>query len=165
MSRDRDIGVFFMDNNKGLYFFRVFLTKIGFLRINPCKREMIILKYIVSSVIQKIERWRVMSLINNLVEQLINGLRTGSIYALIALGYTMVYGIAKMINFAHGDIIMVGAYALYVFAGAYWRSSGAGMYFIDHYCLCGSRNSGENVLRTNHCVTRRRWLYLSQRSV
>lgn len=57
-----------------------------------------------------------MSLINNLVEQLINGLRTGSIYALIALGYTMVYGIAKMINFAHGDIIMVGAYALCVFA-------------------------------------------------
>lgn len=57
-----------------------------------------------------------MSLINNLVEQLINGLRTGSIYALIALGYTMVYGIAKMINFAHGDIIMVGAYALYVFS-------------------------------------------------
>ena len=56
-----------------------------------------------------------MSLINNLIEQLINGLRTGSIYALIALGYTMVYGIAKMINFAHGDIIMVGAYALYVF--------------------------------------------------
>ena len=42
----------------------------------------------------------------NLLEQLINGLSTGSIYALIALGYTMVYGIAKMINFAHGDIIM-----------------------------------------------------------
>ena len=40
-------------------------------------------------------------------------MRTGSIYALIAIGYTMVYGIAKMINFAHGDIIMVGAYALY----------------------------------------------------
>lgn len=51
----------------------------------------------------------------NVIEQLINGLRTGSIYALIALGYTMVYGIAKMINFAHGDIIMVGAYALFVF--------------------------------------------------
>ncbi len=45
---------------------------------------------------------------------MINGLRTGSIYALIALGYTMVYGIAKMINFAHGDIIMVGAYTLYI---------------------------------------------------
>lgn len=51
----------------------------------------------------------------NIIEQLINGLRIGSIYALIALGYSMVYGIAKMINFAHGDIIMVGAYALYVF--------------------------------------------------
>lgn len=50
----------------------------------------------------------------NVLEQLINGLSTGSVYALIALGYTMVYGIAKMINFAHGDIIMVGAYALYV---------------------------------------------------
>lgn len=50
----------------------------------------------------------------SILEQLLNGLRSGSIYALIALGYTMVYGIAKMINFAHGDIIMVGAYALYV---------------------------------------------------
>ncbi|MCB5713357.1 branched-chain amino acid ABC transporter permease [Lactonifactor longoviformis] len=56
-------------------------------------------------------------MVNSILEQLINGLRTGSIYALIALGYTMVYGIAKMINFAHGDIIMVGAYALYVFVG------------------------------------------------
>ena len=46
------------------------------------------------------------------IEQLINGLNLGSIYALIALGYTMVYGIAKMINFAHGEIIMVGAYTL-----------------------------------------------------
>ena len=45
---------------------------------------------------------------------LINGLSLGSIYALIALGYTMVYGIAKMLNFAHGDIIMVGAYAITV---------------------------------------------------
>ncbi len=50
----------------------------------------------------------------SILEQLINGLRTGSIYALIALGYTIVYGIAKMINFAHGDIIMVGAYTLYI---------------------------------------------------
>lgn len=44
---------------------------------------------------------------------LIDGLSLGAIYALIALGYTMVYGIAKMLNFAHGDIIMVGAYAIY----------------------------------------------------
>lgn len=46
--------------------------------------------------------------------QIVNGLNIGSIYALIALGYTMVYGIAKLINFAHGDIIMVGAYATIV---------------------------------------------------
>jgi len=45
-----------------------------------------------------------------LVQQLINGVSLGSIYALIALGYTMVYGIIKLINFAHGDIYMVGAY-------------------------------------------------------
>jgi branched-chain amino acid transport system permease protein len=51
------------------------------------------------------------------IEQILNGMRSGSIYALIAIGYTMVYGIAKMINFAHGDIIMVGAYALYVAIG------------------------------------------------
>ena len=44
---------------------------------------------------------------------LINGLCLGGIYALIALGYTMVYGIAKMLNFAHGDIIMVGAYTIF----------------------------------------------------
>ena len=48
------------------------------------------------------------------VQTLISGLSLGSIYALIALGYTMVYGIAKMLNFAHGDIIMVGAYAVVV---------------------------------------------------
>ncbi|MBQ6628687.1 MAG: branched-chain amino acid ABC transporter permease [Methanobrevibacter sp.] len=47
---------------------------------------------------------------NQLIQTLISGLSLGSIYALIALGYTMVYGIAKMLNFAHGDIIMVGAY-------------------------------------------------------
>ena len=44
---------------------------------------------------------------------LLDGLSLGAIYALIALGYTMVYGIAKMLNFAHGDIIMLGAYAIY----------------------------------------------------
>ena len=45
------------------------------------------------------------------IQTLISGLSLGSIYALIALGYTMVYGIAKMLNFAHGDTIMIGAYA------------------------------------------------------
>ena len=46
---------------------------------------------------------------------LINGLSLGGIYAMIALGYTMVYGIAKLLNFAHGDVIMVGGYAIFVF--------------------------------------------------
>ena len=49
--------------------------------------------------------WHIMAL-----QQLINGLALGSVYALIALGYTMVYGIIKLINFAHGDIYMLGAY-------------------------------------------------------
>ena len=49
-----------------------------------------------------------------IIEILINGLNVGAIYAMIALGYTMVYGIAKMLNFAHGDIIMVGGYTLCV---------------------------------------------------
>ena len=53
------------------------------------------------------------------LDNLINGLSLGSIYAIIALGYTMVYGIAKMLNFAHGDVIMVGAYI--AFCGMqYW---------------------------------------------
>ena len=48
-----------------------------------------------------------------LLSQLFNGLQTGSIYALVALGYSMVYGIILLLNFAHGDIIMVGAYAAF----------------------------------------------------
>ena len=53
------------------------------------------------------------------LDNLINGLSLGSIYAIIALGYTMVYGIAKMLNFAHGDVIMIGAYI--AFCGLqYW---------------------------------------------
>ena len=47
---------------------------------------------------------------------LVSGISLGSIYALIALGYTMVYGIAKMLNFAHGDVIMIGAYIIYILA-------------------------------------------------
>ena len=50
------------------------------------------------------------SFLHQFVQQLINGVSLGSIYALIALGYTMIYGIIKLINFAHGDIYMLGAY-------------------------------------------------------
>ncbi|MCA1624686.1 MAG: branched-chain amino acid ABC transporter permease [Acidobacteria bacterium] len=56
------------------------------------------------------------------VQQLINGLTIGSIYALIALGYTMVYGILRLINFAHGDIYMVGAYAGFLLATLVFNS-------------------------------------------
>ncbi len=52
-----------------------------------------------------------------ILETLINGLSSGGTYAMIALGYTMVYGIAKMLNFAHGDIIMVGGYTIFVTMG------------------------------------------------
>lgn len=51
------------------------------------------------------------------ISTLINGLSLGGVYAMIALGYTMVYGIAKLLNFAHGDIIMVGGYVLVVIIG------------------------------------------------
>lgn len=51
------------------------------------------------------------------VQQLINGISLGSIYALIALGYTMVYGIINLINFAHGDVLMVGAYIGFALTG------------------------------------------------
>ncbi len=51
-----------------------------------------------------------MSILDIFLQQLINGLTIGMIYALIALGYTMVYGIAQLINFAHGEVFMVGAY-------------------------------------------------------
>lgn len=47
------------------------------------------------------------------ISYLINGISLGSVYAIIALGYTMVYGIAKMLNFAHGDVIMIGAFAVF----------------------------------------------------
>lgn len=63
------------------------------------------------------------------VQQVINGLQVGSIYALIALGYTMVYGIIRLINFAHGDFFMIGAYisyaAFYMFNSALGANSSA----------------------------------------
>jgi branched-chain amino acid transport system permease protein len=52
------------------------------------------------------------------LQQLINGLSLGAIYALIALGYTMVYGVLRLINFAHGDVYMLGAFAGFFLAGA-----------------------------------------------
>jgi branched-chain amino acid transport system permease protein len=61
----------------------------------------------------------------NAVQQTVNALSIGAIYALIALGYTMVYGIIELINFAHGDIFMVGAFVSVIFLGAIMGQSGS----------------------------------------
>jgi branched-chain amino acid transport system permease protein len=74
---------------------------------------------------------------NLFVQQMVNGLSLGSIYALIALGYTMVYGIVKLINFAHGDVIMVGAYAGYfVLAAAGASPLGMAGAFLFAMAIC-----------------------------
>jgi branched-chain amino acid transport system permease protein len=66
---------------------------------------------------------------STLPQQLVNGLLLGSIYALIALGYTMVYGILRLINFAHGEVFMLGAYtALFVSYAAAARTAGDALY-------------------------------------
>lgn len=69
------------------------------------------------------------TLLEQLCQQLINGVSLGSIYALIALGYTMIYGIMKLINFAHGDIYMLGAYF------GYWAITRLGLSFMPAIIL------------------------------
>ncbi len=63
---------------------------------------------------------------SNLIQQLINGISLGSLYALVAIGYTMVYGILRLINFAHGDVLMMGCYfafyAVLIFSLPWWLS-------------------------------------------
>ena len=71
------------------------------------------------------------------LQQLINGLSLGSIYALIALGYTMVYGIVRLINFAHGDILMLGAYVAFFVLGAIGTGPVGMLFaFVISMCLC-----------------------------
>ena len=50
-----------------------------------------------------------------ILQQIVNGFSLGSMYALIAIGYTLVYGVLRLINFAHGDIMMVGAFLAFIF--------------------------------------------------
>lgn len=64
-----------------------------------------------------------------LIQQLVNGISLGSIYALIALGYTMVYGIIKLINFAHGDVFMIGSFV------GYYAVTGLGLSFLPALLL------------------------------
>ena len=67
---------------------------------------------------------------------LISGISLGSIYAIIALGYTMVYGIAKMLNFAHGDVIMVGAYICFFATMRFGMPPLAGVLLSMVVCTC-----------------------------
>ena len=68
------------------------------------------------------------------LSNLINGISIGSVYAIIALGYTMVYGIAKMLNFAHGDVIMVGGYVSYFAAASFHLPPLAGVLLAMAVC-------------------------------
>ena len=69
------------------------------------------------------------------IMQLVNGLQLGAIYALMALGYTMVYGILKLINFAHGDLLMIGAYSAYFLVLA---EIPIGIAFVAAMAICGA---------------------------
>ncbi len=71
-----------------------------------------------------------MSFLNNVI----TGVSLGSVYAIIALGYTMVYGIAKMLNFAHGDVIMVGAYMCFFAVGSFSLPPAAGVLLAVAVC-------------------------------
>src|SRR5438477_6692509 len=79
----------------------------------------------------------------DLLQQLINGLSLGSFYALIALGYTMAYGVLRFINFAHGDVFMLGAFSGYYltprvlphFAGAF-APIGVAIVLLSTMCIC-----------------------------
>ncbi len=71
----------------------------------------------------------------SIISTLINGLSMGAVYALIALGYTMVYGIAKMLNFAHGDVIMVGSYILFLFTMRVIKNPFVAILFAIVFCV------------------------------
>ena len=70
-----------------------------------------------------------------IIETLLNGMSIGSTYAMIALGYTMVYGIAKMLNFAHGDVIMVGGYMLFITMASALSNPIIGLIFAVVVCM------------------------------
>ena len=86
-----------------------------------------------------------MSILNNLI----NGISLGSVYAIIALGYTMVYGIAKMLNFAHGDVIMVGAYICFFtmsgLSGSFEEGSLAGALYAMNYSSIAAKKFDFNT--------------------
>ena len=70
-----------------------------------------------------------------LIQNILNGLQWGSFYALIALGYTLVYGVLLLINFAHGDIFMVGAYIAFFVSMFFLGSGGFGLGLSPEVCF------------------------------
>ena len=101
------------------------------------------------------------------LQQIINGLQLGSIYALIALGYTMVYGIVRLINFAHGDFFMFGAYASY---GAFFMFNTLLSSYIAPgnlllvFVLIGAMAAGACVAMLSNRIAYRRLRYKSKLS-
>ena len=87
------------------------------------------------------------------LQQLINGLSLGAIYALIALGYTMVYGVLRLINFAHGDVYMLGAFVGYYLANALdagrrtRRSSARSLVTLGAMAICARRRHPHRAAR------------------
>lgn len=99
----------------------------------------------------------------NFLSYLINGISLGSVYAIIALGYTMVYGIAKMLNFAHGDVIMVGCYIVFMtMSGQGW---GAVPAVVLSIIVCTVLGIVIERSHTSHSERQRLWQFLSQPSV
>lgn len=92
------------------------------------------------------------------LQQLIIGLRLGSVYALVALGYTMVYGIIRLINFAHGDFIMVGGYTLYFTVPILLHSMGLPAWtgVLAAIVICGSWALWSSWWPTGPCGARAR---------
>ena len=99
---------------------------------------------------------------DKLVQLLVNGVTLGSVYALVALGFSMVYGILKLLNFAHGDVLMVGAFIGWgVLTGSEAPGSTVAVWLLIALMVLGamigaafsaSRSSGS---RTGRCATRR----------
>jgi branched-chain amino acid transport system permease protein len=105
------------------------------------------------------------------LQQILNGLVLGGVYATVALGYTMVYGILGLINFAHGEVVMVGALVslsvVELLTKAKPRGPGAGgglIALLAAISVCMGLDSLSNASRTGHCAVRHAWPHSSRPS-
>ena len=96
-------------------------------------------------------------------QELVNGITTGALYALVALGFTMVYGVLKLLNFAHGDLYMVGAYVGFFviqwFGGPTKLTIPVPLLLVIMFVLAAAWSAGwalrSSASPTGRCVTRR----------